>query len=299
MAQPDRTSAAILRMRRAYVRALIEGDSNRAAEALAGGLSLVDPRRLYLSALGPAQALLGEKWLKGEINVAEHHLATQIMVAHLERLRRLMTPHRLLNRRVVMATPSGEHHTLGARMVSDFLYSEGFQVDYLGGNTPTRDLLDFVLLRRPDAVGLSVTLEENLDEAAEAIARMREFPAGPKILAGGRAVEGAAVEAGLLAHAVAANAPEAVLATRKLLNLEETVRTLDVYLRNLGQRVQALRKSRGWNQQRLADAAGLDRSSLSSVENGKHNLTLSVALKLADALSVPLELLIADREAKR
>ena len=60
----------------------------------------------------------------------------------------------------------------------------------------------------------------------------------------------------------------------------------------LGRRVQELRKQRGWSQQRLASAAGLDRTYLGTVEQGKQNITIGAALKLADALDTSLGELI-------
>ena len=69
---------------------------------------------------------------------------------------------------------------------------------------------------------------------------------------------------------------------------------LKQHLANLGQTVQELRKDLGWNQQRLADLADLDRTYISAVEHGKQNLTLGAIVKLADALGVELGRLMSD-----
>jgi transcriptional regulator with XRE-family HTH domain len=56
--------------------------------------------------------------------------------------------------------------------------------------------------------------------------------------------------------------------------------------------VQELRSARGWTQQELADAAGLDRTYISGLEHGKQNPTIGALLRLATALAAPLDRLV-------
>lgn len=63
-----------------------------------------------------------------------------------------------------------------------------------------------------------------------------------------------------------------------------------------GAAVQAKRIEIGVSQEALADAAGVDRSYLSSIERGLQNIGLVLAAKIAVALDVSLAELIADAE---
>ena len=45
--------------------------------------------------------------------------------------------------------------------------------------------------------------------------------------------------------------------------------------KKLGQRIRALRKSKGWSQEEFADICGTDRSFMGNIERGESNLTLS------------------------
>jgi len=54
-----------------------------------------------------------------------------------------------------------------------------------------------------------------------------------------------------------------------------------------GQRVRDLRQARGLSQEELADAAGLHRTYVSSVERGQRNVGLDNILAIAVALGVP------------
>ena len=59
-----------------------------------------------------------------------------------------------------------------------------------------------------------------------------------------------------------------------------------------GLRLRELRRARGLSQEELADAAGLDRTYVSSCERGHRNISLLNIYRLAEALAVePSELL--------
>lgn len=59
-----------------------------------------------------------------------------------------------------------------------------------------------------------------------------------------------------------------------------------------GKRLAALRKQRGWSQEKLALESGLARSYLGGVERGQRNIAVVNICKLANALGVdPSELM--------
>lgn len=55
----------------------------------------------------------------------------------------------------------------------------------------------------------------------------------------------------------------------------------------LGKTIRAIREHQGISQERLALAAGIDRSYYSAIERGEFNITLTVLLKVAASLRVP------------
>lgn len=63
----------------------------------------------------------------------------------------------------------------------------------------------------------------------------------------------------------------------------------------LGRRVKALRDIKEWSQERLAEAAEMDRSYLAGIEVGSRNPSVKALDRLAKALGVPIRELFDDR----
>ena len=68
---------------------------------------------------------------------------------------------------------------------------------------------------------------------------------------------------------------------------------------HLARNVAALRHTRGLTQQDLAGAAGVPRSTITSLESGTGNPSLQSLLKVAHALAAPLDELLAARVVRR
>jgi B12 binding domain len=112
-----------------YLSALLERNSHHAGrvidEALQGGVPIAD---IYLHVLQPALYELGRRWASGDVNVAYEHYATAVTEGLLTGLAERMEVAPVGGRLAVVACTPGEEHGLGARMVSDFLRAEGWEV---------------------------------------------------------------------------------------------------------------------------------------------------------------------------
>jgi transcriptional regulator with XRE-family HTH domain len=71
------------------------------------------------------------------------------------------------------------------------------------------------------------------------------------------------------------------------------------YYKRLGARLKAARKAKGWTQQELAERCGLTSAFLSYLENGSRSGSLDSILKLAEALSLEPETLLAGKLGPR
>lgn len=61
-------------------------------------------------------------------------------------------------------------------------------------------------------------------------------------------------------------------------------------------RLEELRKQRGIRQEDLAQALGVSRQTVISLEKGKYNPSLSLAFKLARYFSMPIEVIFDDSD---
>jgi methanogenic corrinoid protein MtbC1/DNA-binding XRE family transcriptional regulator len=280
---------------RRYLEALVRGDAAAAGavveEARRRGLSV---EQIYVHLLAPALAEVGARWRAQRLSVADEHLASEITLREMERLRERLAPPPGSGPRAVLACVEGEAHAIGLRMFGDFLTIDGWTIDYLGANVPADDLAELVVRRRPVLVALSVTQTDRLPALTLAASALRKLGSSTPVLAGGAALRGRAGAAATLGvEAVALDARMGVQEARRVAATpRESPGAVEGYFERLGRRVQELRSARGWTQQQLADESGLDRTYISGLEHGKQNPTIGALLRLATALEAPLDRLV-------
>ena len=95
------------------------------------------------------------------------------------------------NGKVVVLCPIEEYHEIGARMVADYFTLLGFEVTFVGANTPLDDVVAGIRHEKPKYVAISVSNFYNLvaaKRAVETIAKSRKENGDKfKILVGGGA----------------------------------------------------------------------------------------------------------------
>ena len=278
-----------------YLRALLDGDSNAATrivhELIAKRATVAD---IYLEVLAPGMFQIGELWCDGKVNVAQEHLATQITLGQMDKLRLIQSAPRSLSYRVMVCCVEGEHHFIAARMAADLFQMEGWQVDFLGPDVPTAALIEIVSARRPNLLALSTTLQSNLRRTRALIKKIRKLPAVPYIIVGGRATLGDnSGKNKIQGIETAANVIEGVTLAKKILAPERPKAILSDYLKELGRRVRDLRQQAGWTQEQLAKATRLTRAYIVAVESGKQNVSMDVVIRVANGLGVAPDRLLA------
>lgn len=157
-------------------RCLEAGDAGGAWDVLERAMSAgADVDEVYLEILSPVLRDIGERWARGELEIAVEHQATAIASRLVGRLSpRCVRPGR---RRGVLLIggPSGERHALVLAMLGDLLRREGWDVRDLGPDTPASSFAHAASLVGEDlvAVGISVSSEESLDSARETVKAVR------------------------------------------------------------------------------------------------------------------------------
>jgi methanogenic corrinoid protein MtbC1 len=180
-----------------FVTVLETEDKTKCVDLALGQLATgaIDVVTLYQEVLAPALKGMSFSAQEASIKVWHEHVRSSIVRTIIE----ASYPYVIRQRRAegkgkaVVVCPSEEYHELGARMVADFFTILGFEVSFVGANTPLDDVVAGIRHEKPKYVAISVSNFYNLVAARrviEAINGLRKDKTGKfKILVGGGAFQ--------------------------------------------------------------------------------------------------------------
>jgi len=123
--------------------------------------------------LAQLTTVIGESWLRGDIRLFEEHLYTEAALDILHEAIRTVTGSAQAPR-LLLATPSGEVHTLGLMMAEAIAAMEGGHCIRLGAQIPTAELVAAATACDADIVALSFSVAYPAREATQTLAILRE-----------------------------------------------------------------------------------------------------------------------------
>ncbi len=138
------------------------GDSLRADRILAQAYATMSIEHVVLDLIQPTLIEVGERWHRGEINIAHEHQSSHYLRGKLHHLLELAGSPRH-GPTVILACPPAEWHEIGALSIAIFMRRAGIRTHYLGANTPIPDLARFAREVRASAVMLSVSSPEVIE----------------------------------------------------------------------------------------------------------------------------------------
>ncbi|HEX2931593.1 MAG TPA: helix-turn-helix transcriptional regulator, partial [Candidatus Binatia bacterium] len=116
----------------------------------------------------------------------------------------------------------------------------------------------------------------------------------PRIILGGHAITNRPSARAVAGAVVARNVIDGLEMSLEFLRANRPKAVLREYLLALGRRVRALRLRKAWTQEQLAEAARVTRVCIVAVEGGKQNVSMDIVIRLANALGVLPEGIMAD-----
>jgi MerR family transcriptional regulator, light-induced transcriptional regulator len=146
--------------------------------------------------VAPLMRRIGDEWHGGRMSPAQEHLATAVVERVLSSvLSTLAEPSD--GPVLVVATPAGERHEVGALLAAAAAAAEGWRVVYLGPDLPADAIAEAAIDAGADAVGLSVVLVESPLRTIEELNEVRRLlPVSVPLLVGGAAASVVAGERG-------------------------------------------------------------------------------------------------------
>ena len=137
--------------------------------------------------VGPLAQQVGEMWINGAITAAHEHLASAVMRNFLWNSAKPYgePKHGPV---LVVGTPAGQLHELGALLVAALATNLGWRVTYLGASLPAAEIAGAALQSGARAVALSLVYPTDDPGLAGELIRLRELlPDETDLVAGGRA----------------------------------------------------------------------------------------------------------------
>jgi methanogenic corrinoid protein MtbC1 len=172
---------------RAFAKALLAGDEIAAELAIRDAMDAsLSTAEIDDEIIAPALWLVGRLWARGEISVADEHLATEISLRVLALQREAQrTSAARRGRTALLAAPAGERHTVALQMISNLLRDAGYTVLMLGPDVPPSALAEAAAGHEPDVICMTATMPSAGDRLGLAIRDIdRGWPGAGYVLGG-------------------------------------------------------------------------------------------------------------------
>lgn len=129
---------------------------------------------------------IGEMWQSGDLRISHEHFSTSIIKNFL--LNIIQSAHPQDNSpKIVVTTPSGQLHELGALIAACVASFEGWAVVYLGPNLPAEEIASSAIKINARVISLSIVYPLDDERLVEQLKRLKLLiPDDVRILIGGR-----------------------------------------------------------------------------------------------------------------
>ncbi len=163
--------------------AVRRADQTALRSLLTRALLLLGPARFTDDVARPVMHRLGELWEEGALSPAHEHAASEVMRRVMHEMLHTLAPAGAAPT-LVVATPTGQRHEIGALVAAVTAALEGWRVTYLGSDLPAADIAQVARDVSARALALSVTTAS--DTVREEIVALSRVLKTTPILVGGQ-----------------------------------------------------------------------------------------------------------------
>ena len=133
----------------------------------------------------PLLRKIGELWHAGRATIAQEHLASSIIHDILSEAMRSMARTSGADT-VLVATPAGERHAIGAVLIGAAAALDGWHVVYLGADLPAKEIAAAAVATDASVVAMSIVYVPDRDHTLDELRALRaRLPASVPVVAGG------------------------------------------------------------------------------------------------------------------
>lgn len=159
----------------AFLQSLINGSEEAAANVfITAHLKGKPLTEIIDQEVCPAMREIGEMWHRGEIGIAQEHLATRTVTSALYKLRNALPIPEMANRLAICCAMDGDLHELPTFMSQMALENEGWEVINFGAAMPLYSLVDEITRHSPNLVCISAAVINELERLSRDYKDFRE-----------------------------------------------------------------------------------------------------------------------------
>ena len=167
---------------------LLSGDIEQAKSIIkdisASGISsLIIIENIFL----PILQLIGDKWERNEINIAEEHWVTGIIDDLFSYISETGVIEKTKGLTALFMAPSGEEHIISLKMSTEYFRHRGWNTIFIGKSIPIMTLLETIKSEKIDLLVLSALTQNSINSASYLVEAVRSNLKNktPKVLLGG------------------------------------------------------------------------------------------------------------------
>ena len=162
-------------------------DSQKLEDILIQAAVELSRPRLLEEVITPLMDQVGNGWREGTIRISSEHMASEIVRSFLATIKSRPRTRHGAGPNIVIATPSGQYHCIGAFTIAVTAESEGWKANYLGADLPAVDIIQAATKNDSRAVALSITYPPDDPKLSQELQTLRAgLPPKTEILVGGK-----------------------------------------------------------------------------------------------------------------
>jgi MerR family transcriptional regulator, light-induced transcriptional regulator len=172
---------------------LSSGDLNGVIKICYKYSNLFGIMQFFDNLLKPVMYDIGKLWAEDKLDVATEHVSvnTANTLIKIINKKQLKSDSKRRNKgKILISTPNGEQHNLACNILESILLSKGYMVFNASPSLPADSIIDSLRYYLPDAILISVTLEDNIQTTKNLVRKIRTSFPSLHILVGGLALNG-------------------------------------------------------------------------------------------------------------
>ncbi|MCV0409347.1 cobalamin-dependent protein [Nitrosopumilus sp.] len=162
---------------------LTEGNIHDAVTIYEEYAKLFNTTSFFDKILKPVMYKIGDDWANNKISIATEHVSSNVAQT-LVKIIMDQVSGTGNKKKILICVPLGEEHHLGCDVLETYLSIKGFKVYNIRTPIPTESILSFIDNNKPDAVLVSITLEDNLAAGQRLVRKIKDHKDIPILIGG-------------------------------------------------------------------------------------------------------------------